>query len=118
MAAEGGQLELNVFEPVIIYNLFQSIDMLTTGMDTLRTKCIEGIEANEQRCRDMVFNSIGIVTALLPHIGYKNATAAAKGALDENKSVGQVVVEKGFLKQDEVDELLDPIRMTSHAAAK
>jgi len=112
MGSEGGQLELNVFEPVIIYNLFQSIDMLTRGMDTLRLKCIDGIEANEQHCKDMVFNSIGIVTALLPHIGYKRATESAKAALDENKSVGQVVVEKGFLEEDQVKELLDPIKMT------
>merc|ERR1712087_988706 len=74
-AAEGGQLELNVMEPVIIYKLFTSVRVLSRGMNTLRERCVTGITANEEHCKQMVHNSIGIVTALLPHIGYKNCTA-------------------------------------------
>jgi len=114
MASEAGQLELNVFEPVIIYSLVMSIQVLTRGMDTLRLRCIDGITANEERCEELVHNSIGIVTVLLPHIGYKKASLAAKTALKEKRSVADVVVEMGCLDKEKVKELLKPEAMTQN----
>merc|ERR1712151_1163773 len=93
IAAEHGQLELNVMEPVIIYKLFSSVRVLVRGMNTLQEHCILGITANEEHCKEMVLNSIGIVTALLPHIGYKNCTTAAAMALKTKRPVSDIVVE-------------------------
>merc|ERR1711860_115734 len=98
-------------EPVIIYKLFTTIRVLTRGMNTLREKCVKGITANEEHCKQMVHNSIGIVTALLPHIGYKNSTAAADRALKEKRSVADLVVEMGFLDKAKVMEILQPEAM-------
>ena len=78
LAAEAGQLELNVFEPVIVKSIFESVEMLKNGMNTLKYRCIDGITANEERCRFMVYNSIGLVTALVPFIGYENSNELAK----------------------------------------
>lgn len=111
MAAEHGQLQLNVFEPVLVFRIFQSLDMLTRGMHTLRHRCIEGITANEENCKKMVTNSIAIVTALLPEIGYKNCSTSAKIALRDNKSVGDVVLEHGFLSKERLEEVLQPANM-------
>lgn len=116
--AEAGQLELNVMEPVIIYKLFTSVRVLTRGMNTLRERCVEGITANEERCRDLVHNSIGIVTALLPHIGYKNCTTAAARALQEKRPVADIVVEEGFLDAEKVKEYLQPENMCGPTAKK
>jgi len=81
MASEAGQLQLNVFEPIIVYNLFQSVSMLCRAFETLAYKCIDGITANEDRCKELVLNSIGLVTALNPVLGYENSTSVAKEAL-------------------------------------
>lgn len=116
--SEAGQLELNVMEPVIIYKLFTSIRVLTRGMNTLREKCIKGITANEERCKEMVHNSIGIVTALLPHIGYKNCTIAADTALKSKRPVADIVVEMGFLSKEKVTEVLQPEMMCGPTAKK
>jgi len=114
MASEAGQLQLNVFEPLIIYNLLQSMDMLTRAMGTLRHKCVDGITANEERCKELAHGSIGIVTALLPHIGYKKSTAAAAEALRTNRPVAEVCVDLGFVSRDDIARLLDPARMTNN----
>merc|ERR1712050_730337 len=114
--AEGGQLELNVMEPVIIYKLFTSVRVLTRGLNTLREKCVVGITANEQHCKELVHNSIGIVTALLPHIGYKNCTAAAAKALAEKRPVADIVVELGYLDKAKVEEYLQPEMMCGPTA--
>ncbi len=111
MAAEGGQLQLNVFEPLIVYNLFQSMSMMTRAFSTLATKCIDGITANEEQCRSLVFNSIGLVTALNPYLGYQNATMVAKEALESGKSVYDIVLEKGLLTKEELDCYLEPKNM-------
>jgi len=111
MAAEAGQLELNVMEPVIVQSLFESIEMLKSGMATLRTKCVIGITANIERCRGMVENSIGLVTALNPILGYEASTALAKEALEANKGVYELVLEKKLLTKKELDYLLDPQNM-------
>jgi len=111
LAAEAGQLELNVMEPVIVQSLFESIDMLQNGMKTLRLRCIEGITANKKHCREQTLNSIGLVTALNPKLGYEVCTALARQALEEDRSVGDLVLEKGLLSEEELDELLKPENM-------
>ena len=110
-AAEAGQLQLNVMEPVLCQSIIESIVFVQRAIDTLRTKCIDGITANREVCLNMVKNSIGIVTALNPHIGYKNSTKIAKEALETGKSVYDLVLEKGLLSQDKLDEILDPKNM-------
>ncbi|MDH3381122.1 MAG: aspartate ammonia-lyase [Flavobacteriaceae bacterium] len=110
-AAEAGQLQLNVMEPVLTYAIMESMALLTNGMDTLRVKCIDGITANEEHCRNMVLNSIGIVTALNPHIGYKNSTKIAKEALETGKSVYNLVLEYNILSKEQLDDILNPENM-------
>jgi len=115
---EAGQLELNVMEPVIIYKLYSTIRVLTRGMNTLRERCVVGITANEEHCKEMVHNSIGIVTALLPHIGYKKCTASADKALKEKRPVADIVVELGYLDEAKVKEVLQPENMCGPTAKK
>ncbi len=110
-AAEGGQLELNVFEPVIVQSLFESIEMLKNGMSTLKVRCIDGITANKVHCKEMVHNSIGLVTALNPIIGYEKATAVAKEALTSGKSVYELVIEKNILTENQLNRILAPENM-------
>src|SRR5574344_1909282 len=110
-AAEAGQLQLNVMEPVIGESILGSITCLTNAMDTLREKCINGITGNKERCDEMVKNSIGIVTALNPIIGYKASTKGAKEALETNRSVYDIVLENGILTKEELDKALDPKNM-------
>lgn len=110
-AAEAGQLQLNVMEPVITECLFESITWLRNVIDTLKDKCVKGITVNKEHCLDMVRNSIGTVTALNPHIGYKNSTKIAKEALETNRSVYDLVLEKGILTKEKLDEILDPANM-------
>jgi len=111
LAAEAGQLELNVMEPIIAQSIFESMEMLKNGMATLTHRCIKGITANADHCRRQVQNSIGIVTALVPVLGYETCSALAKEALDQNRSVGELALEKNLLSQDELDNLLDPDNM-------
>lgn len=110
-AAEAGQLQLNVMEPVITECIFESITWLANAMDTLREKCVKGITVNVQHNLDMVRNSIGIVTALNPYIGYKNSTKIAKEALETGKSLEVIALEKGLLTKEQLDEILDPKAM-------
>lgn len=111
LAAEGGQLQLNVFEPVIVESLFESIEMLKNGMMTLKQKCVDDITANEARCRSLVENSIGLVTALNPILGYETSSQLAKEALETNRGVYELVLEKKLLSKSELDELLKPENM-------
>lgn len=111
MAAEAGQLQLNVMEPVLTYAIMESMQLLSNGMDTLRERCIDGITANEEHCRDMVLHSIGIVTALNPYIGYKNSTKIAKEALETGKSVYNLVLEHKILSKEQLDDILNPENM-------
>ncbi|MGP1440288.1 MAG: aspartate ammonia-lyase [Treponema sp.] len=112
MAAEAAQLELNVFEPVMIYSLFEDISLLINAFVTLRERCVVGIEANVERCKDMVHHSIGLVTALNPILGYEKSSEIAKIALKEGRSVYELVLEKGYLSEDELKEVLKPENMT------
>lgn len=113
MASESGQLQLNVFEPVMAYNLFNSINMMQRAFETLASKCVDGITANRSSCEGYVKNSIGLVTALNPYIGYENATSVAKEALKSGKSVYEIVLEQELLSKQELDELLSPEKMLS-----
>jgi aspartate ammonia-lyase len=112
MAAEAGQLQLNVMEPVIAFNLFQSLSMLTRGAAVLRERCVLGITANRERMLQMVHDSIGLVTALVPYIGYDRSTQVAKEALESGRGVYELITEKGWLTQAELDEILSPEAMT------
>ncbi|MCX4359218.1 MAG: aspartate ammonia-lyase [Rikenellaceae bacterium] len=111
MAVEAAQLELNAMEPIIVQALFENIEMLINGMNTLRERCIVGITANKERCRQMVYNSIGLVTALNPYLGYEVSTELAKEALENNKGVYDLVLEKGLMSKEELDNVLRPENM-------
>lgn len=117
MAAEGGQLQLNAFEPVMFYSLYQSIEMMSRGLKTLRINCIDGITANTLKLKDDVDKSIGIVTALVPHIGYTKATEIAKESLRTGKSIRSLVEEKNLLPKSSIDEILDTNAMTKPGIA-
>ena len=110
-AAEAGQLELNAFEPVMFYRLFESLDTLRNGVEVFRTECIEGITVNATKCRNDVENSIGIITALCPHIGYTKAAHIAKRALREGRSLRYVLIEEKIMSAEKLDEILDPLKM-------
>jgi aspartate ammonia-lyase len=111
MAAEAGQLQLNVFEPVIAYRLLHSIEMLSNACTVLRERCVAGITANPSRMRQFVEQSIGIVTALVPAIGYEQATTVAKEALDTGRGVYEIVLERGLMTRAQLDKALDPTTM-------
>ncbi|MDD7542260.1 MAG: aspartate ammonia-lyase [Mobiluncus porci] len=106
MAAEAGQLELNVMEPAMADSMFESLTLLTAACDTLRTKCVDGITANREVCRAYVDNSIGIVTYLNDIIGHHNGDVIGKEAARTGKSVKELVVEKGLMTAEEVDKVL------------
>ena len=112
MAAEGGQLQLNVFEPVIGFNLFQSVAILTQACHVMRERCVVGISANRERIRQLLERSIGIVTALVPYIGYERASAVASEALESNRGVYELVLEKKWLTREQLDDVLSPDAMT------
>lgn len=112
MATEAGQLELNAFEPIIFYNLFQSIETLTFAVRTLVDNCITGITANVEHCRDMVYNSVGIITAICPHVGYEKAAELAKEAIATGASVKDVILEHKLLTPEDMEKILDPYSMT------
>ena len=112
MAAEGGQLELNAFGPVIFYKLFESLTCLTGAVKTLTDNCIVGIVANKERCETLVENSVGIVTALCPYLGYKKSAELAKEALAKDKRIRELILEYGLLGEEELDKILDPYSMT------
>ncbi len=109
--AEAGQLELNVMEPIIVYSILDSMSMLVNGMNTLREKCVVGITANVERCREMVYNSIGLVTALNPYLGYEVSTELAKEAQKTGKGIYELVLEKGLMSKQELDQVLLPENM-------
>lgn len=118
MAAEAGQMELNAFEPVVFYNLFDSITTLTHAVDTLTDNCIIGITANEERCQKLLDASVGITTALCPYIGYKKAASLAKESLRTGIPVKKLVLKHGLMKEKQLDIVLDPYAMTEAATKK
>ncbi len=108
MAAEAGQLQLNAFEPIILHSLSASITHLSAACVTLAERCVDGITANTEALRESVENSIGLVTALNPHIGYTAATDIAKEALVTGRGVAELVLEKGLLPAETLASLLRP----------
>jgi aspartate ammonia-lyase len=116
-AAEGGQLQLNAFEPIIAHSLFESLKHLTRGIDTLTERCIKGITANREHLKALVEHSVGTVTALNLLIGYDNATAVAQEALATGRDVYEVALEKGLLRKETLAELLRPETQTKPRSA-
>ena len=113
MAAEAGQLELNAFEPIIFYCIFQSISTLTQAIRTFIDNCVLGITANETRCRYLVENSVGIITAICPHVGYQKAADIAKKAIKTGESVRTLILQENLLTEAEMEHILDPFQMTA-----
>jgi len=113
MAAEGGQLQLNAFEPIIAYSLFRSVPHLRQGCIVLARQCVAGITANRERLADMVAHTIGIVTALNPYLGYEKTSALAKEAHATGRGVVELALEKGWLSKAELDRILSPENLTS-----
>jgi len=111
LASEAGQLELNAMEPVIAFDLFQSQDILINAMNTLRTRAIKRITANKEVCRKQVFNSISLVTALNPYIGYENATYVAKIALKTGREVIDIILEEKIMDKETLDKLIAPDKL-------
>ncbi len=117
MAAESGQLELNVMVPILVFNLIQSIEMLKNGVHTFTEKAIKGITVNRERCQQLVENSVSLITAINPHVGYEVAARIAKEALAKNKSIQEVILEQGVLSQEELEIILNPFEMTQPGIA-
>jgi aspartate ammonia-lyase len=112
MCAEGGQLQLNAFQPTIGFSILKSLRMLTAAIDTLTSRCVSGIEADPERCLGLVENSIGLVTALGPVLGHETCSRIARRALDERRTVAEVVLEEGLLTETRLNELLRIEAMT------
>lgn len=110
---ENGQFELNVMEPVMAFNIFNSFRYLTNAVNTFREKLLLGLEANNKQCADWLNNSVGIVTALLPHIGYENSSMLAREAYTTGRPICDIVKEKGFLSEKRLHEILSPENMTT-----
>jgi aspartate ammonia-lyase len=117
LASEAGQLELNVMEPVLVFNLLQSFTILQNGISVFTEFAVEGIEANIEHCKDLVENSVGIITAINPHVGYETAARIAKEAITSNRPVRDICIERGILTEEELDRILDPKEMTNPGIA-
>lgn len=117
MAAEAGQLELNVFEPVLLYNLFESLQILANGVATFRDNLVKGITANEARCKYLVDNSVGTITTIVPHVGYENAAKVAKMAIESGRPVRELLLEEGLLTAEEIAEIFNCYAMTEPGIA-
>ena len=111
IAGASGNFELNVFKPMIIYNLLQSIQLISDGADSFREKCVEGIEANQPNIEENLNNSLMLVTALNTHIGYDKAAQVAKKAFQENKTLKEVCLELDLLSEEEFTKIVDPAKM-------
>ena len=109
---ENGQFQLNVMEPVMAYNIFNSLRFLTNAVNTLRTRCVDGIKANRAQCAEWLDKSVGIVTALLPHIGYETCSVLAKEALATNRNIKDLLIERKVLSKEDLDIILAPEEMT------
>jgi aspartate ammonia-lyase len=118
MCAEGGQLQLNAFEPTIGYCVLNALRMLTAAVETLRTRCVEGIEVDREHCETLVRGSIGLVTALVPTLGYEASSRVAQRALAEKRSVTEVILDEGLLTAVQLNELLQLEAMTRPHRAK
>lgn len=113
MAAEAGQLELNAFELILFYNLFESLETLSHAISTLVDNCIIGITANEDHCLELLEESVGIATALCPYIGYKKSAEIAKSSLKTGIPIRKLVLKNGILTKEKLDSILNPATMTN-----
>lgn len=111
IASEAGQLELNVMEPIMAFSLFNGINRLGRGLRALQDKCVSGISANAERCRALVEQSIGLVTALLPYIGYEQAASLAREALEKDRNVLELAQERNLLDKEQIEKILSPDNM-------
>ncbi len=112
LSTQAGQLELNVMMPIIAYNLLQALEILTNGVRVFTVRCVRGIRANVERCRRLAEGSMGLATALNPYIGYAAAAKVAQEALARGVSLRQVALERGYLTEEQLEAILDPIAMT------
>ncbi|WCN38672.1 aspartate ammonia-lyase [Aneurinibacillus uraniidurans] len=112
LASEAGQLELNVMEPVLVFNLLQSISIMNNGFRVFREYCLEGITANEEKMKEYVDKSVGVITAVNPHLGYETAARIAREAILSGKSVRELCLHYNVLTEEELDLILDPFEMT------
>ena len=113
MAAQAGQLELNVFTPVMAHNLLGSVEILAGAVESFNRQCLSGITANVERCESLARKSLALTTALAPKMGYEKAAEIAYQAYRDNKTIREVVIDAGLLTEEEVDEILDPLRMAA-----
>lgn len=117
LASEAGQLELNVMEPVLVFNLLQSQSILQNGIRVFTEYLVKGITANVDRCREMVEKSVGVITAINPHVGYETASMVAKEAIETGRSVREICIERGILTAEELDIILNSKEMTKPGIA-
>lgn len=117
MASEAGQFELNVMEPVLVHNLLQSIEIMTNGFTVFTKYCIDGIEPNESKMLNYVETSIGVVTALAPHLGYERSSQIAREALQTSMSVRDLCLAHGYFTVAQLDAILNPFEMTEPGIA-
>lgn len=118
MAAESGQLELNAFEPVLFYNIFESIETLGSAAKTFVENCIVDIVANREHCKELLENSVGISTALCPYIGYKKSASIAKESLKSGKTIKEIVLREKLMTEEKLKEVLEPFKLTGIAEEK
>jgi len=111
MAGASGNFELNVYRPVIAYNIIQSIRLLSDASSSFREHCVDGVEANEERIHSNLYNSLMLVTALNPHIGYDKAAEVAKKAYTDNSSLREAIVALGYMSGEDFDRLVQPEKM-------
>lgn len=112
MAVEGGQLELNAFEPIIFYSIFESIKSLKGAINTLYTNCIDGITSDKEKLEKRVENSIAIITPFAPHIGYDKSSRVAKESLRTGTPIREILIRDGIMTTEEIDKILNYEKMT------
>ena len=117
LGVENGQFELNVMEPVISFNMFNSMKFMTNAVDTFVDKLLIDLEPNKEQCQEWLDKSVGVVTAMLPHIGYENSAMIAKEAYNTGKPVREVILEKGLISKEKMDKILSPKQMTTPGIA-
>jgi aspartate ammonia-lyase len=117
LASEAGQFELNVMEPVLAFNLLQSLSVMTNAFRVFRTFCVDGITANAERMKAYVDNSVGVITAINPHVGYETAARIAREANLSGKPVRELILRDKVLTKEQLDAILDPFEMTKPGIA-
>jgi len=117
LASEAGQFELNVMEPVLVFNLLQSISIMTNAFSVFRRYLVDGIQPNVERMREYVEKSVGVITALNPHVGYETAARIAHEAISTGKSVRELVLRDKVLSPERLDAILNPYEMTTPGIA-